>query len=250
MRIVTIALCFLMAGCVTTGDVRTEDQAAAGPEMEEVQEAGVSESDIQSLNEELDLLKKEVKRLRAENRSMKEEIEILNGARRIDAEAYARRLAAVEAARDEAVREVVRARARIQGMASPAEAAAMFAEARVIIDRMSEEAYNETARDFVTLGKRYLENGRVEMETQNPGGAAFLFDLISTQYEAFQATEPRVMAINTKKASLRASATTSSKRIGVLSYGEKVEGLAKKGDWVRVSTASGLKGWVHWDLLR
>ncbi|TNF45200.1 SH3 domain-containing protein [bacterium] len=235
MRILAIAACFLLAGCITTGDVKTESETTADEQVEEV---------------ELEKLRADLDQVRAENRALKEELKILNGARKIDAQTYARRLAAVEAARDEAIKEVVRARARIQGMASPAEAAAMFAEARVIIDRMSEEAYNDQAVDFMKLGKRYLENGREEMEQQNPGGAAYLFNLISSLYESFQATDPRAMTVNTKKASLRASATASSKRLGLLSYGEKVEGLARQGKWIRVDTPSNLKGWVHSDLLR
>ncbi len=254
MRIVVIALCFLIAGCITSGDVKTDEQGVQEQQVEEVPESetNVSEAELESLRSEAELesLRKELVQVRAENRALKGELEILNGARKIDAEAYSGRLAAVEAARDEAIKEVVRTRARIKGMASPAEAAAMFAEARVIIDRMSEEAYNDQAGDFVRLGKRYLENGREEMEKQNPGGAAFLFDLISTQYESFRAIDPRVMTVNTKKASLRASAAASSKRLGLLSYGEKVEGLAKKGSWVRVKTSSDLRGWVHSDLLR
>jgi hypothetical protein len=245
MRIVAIAVCFLLVGCITTGDVKTGSDTAPDQQVE----TGINSED--SVTEaELEKLKEELAQVRVENRALKEELEVLNGARRIDAQTYARRLAVIEADRDEAIKEVVRARARIQGMASPAEAAAMFAEARVIIDRMSEEAYNDQAIDFMKLGKRYLESGRVEMEQENPGGAAYLFDLISTLYETFRATDPRVMTVNTKKASLRASATASSKRLGLLSYGEKVEGLARQGKWVRVDTASNLKGWVHSDLLR
>ena len=245
MRIVAIAVCFLLAGCITTGSVKTESETVPDQQVETVKIAEVA-----VMEAELEELRKDLAQVRAEKRALKEELEILNGARRIDAQTYTRRLTAVEAARDEAIKEVVRARARIQGMASPAEAAAMFAEARVIIDRMSEEAYNDQAIDFMKLGKRYLESGREEMEQQNPGGAAFLFDLVSTLYESFRATDPMVMTVNTKKASLRASSTTSSKRLGVLSYGHKVEGLARQGKWVRVDAGSNLKGWIHSDLLR
>ncbi|NOY86602.1 MAG: SH3 domain-containing protein [Deltaproteobacteria bacterium] len=187
---------------------------------------------------------------RAEIKSLHDDLDVVNGVRESEAQASTRRLAAMEAARDNAVREVVRTRARIQGMASPAEAAAMFAEARVIIDRMNEDAFNEQAKDYLSQGRKFLQNGKKEMERQNPGGAAYLFDLISTLYESFRGIDSKVLTVNTRKVNLRAMPNSSSKKLGLLSHGEKVTGQEKKGNWILVRTTSGLRGWIHSNYLQ
>jgi hypothetical protein len=54
----------------------------------------------------------------------------------------------------------------------------------------------------------------------------------------------------TKKANLRANASTKSKIVGTLTKGEKLEILGRSGDWFRVKTASGLTGWIFKTLVR
>ncbi len=96
------------------------------------------------------------------------------------------RLESVRNARDVAIQEVVRTRGRIQGMASGAEANAMFAEARVLLDRMEEEASSREDKETLKLVRTYLDTGKAELDQNNPGGAAYLFDLISSHYQHFR----------------------------------------------------------------
>lgn len=60
---------------------------------------------------------------------------------------------------------------------------------------------------------------------------------------------PRGLVV-TKRANLRAGASTKSKIIGVLKPGERLEILDQSGDWFRVKSASRLTGWIFKTLVR
>ncbi len=186
------------------------------------------------------------KQYRAKMALLISEVEGLKTANRLQA----RRLESTEAARNDAIKEVVRIRSRMQGMASPTEAAAMFAEARVIIDRMTEDAYNIEAKEYLSLARKFMKDGMAELDGNNPGGAAYLFDLVSATYEDFRGIDSRTLSISVRSAVLRAGPSKSSARKGLLSYGVFVEGLSKKGPWFSVRTSEGLEGWLHESVVR
>ena len=186
------------------------------------------------------------KQYRAKMAMMIAEVEGLKTMNRLQA----RRLESTQAARDDAIKEVVRIRSRIQGMASPTEAAAMFAEARVIIDRMADDAYNNEAKGDLSLARKFMKDGMDELNGNNPGGAAYLFDLVSATYENFRGMDPRSLTISVRSAVLRSGPSKSSARKGLLSYGVIVEGLERKGPWFSVRTSEGIEGWLHESVVR
>ena len=159
-------------------------------------------------------------------------------------ESLTRRLEIAQAAREDAIREVVRIRARIQGMASQAEASAMFAEARVILDRMENEAFNEEALGELDLARSYMARGKGALDNGNPGGAAYLFDLIPGVYEGMKKTDPHTIKVSVSIAALRISPTPSSEKVSSLYRGESATGLEKEKDWMKVKTSSGQTGWI------
>lgn len=159
-------------------------------------------------------------------------------------ESLERRLEVAQTAREEAIREVVRIRDRIQGMASQAEATAMFAEARVILDRMEKEAFSGEALEQFDLGRSYLTRGKEALDADNPGGAAYLFDLITALYEGMKNINPRKVKIKVRIAALRESPSPSSPRKENLEQGTSATGLEKAKDWIKVKAASGKTGWI------
>jgi hypothetical protein len=194
----------------------------------------------------------DVKQLQLKVKKLEREIVVLNDrlkAQDISAEiengVLLRRLEVVKSALTDAEQEVVRIRSRIQGMASQAEASAMFAEARVLIDRMVEEAYREQALEEVELAEHYLRSGKDTLDQDNPAGAAFLFDRVSEIYTSMIKSEPRVLTVKVRSAALRSSSSESSKILGYLSQGDSATGQKKAGDWVQVKTPSGLEGWIR-----
>jgi len=133
------------------------------------------EADNKANRKKLERLERDVKKLEKEVPSLEKSNRTLSS-----------RLESVRSARDVAIQEVVRTRGRIQGMASGAEANAMFAEARVLLDRMEEEASSREDKETLKLIRTYLDTGKAELDQNNPGGAAYLFDLISSHYQHFR----------------------------------------------------------------
>lgn len=222
---------FLAAGCATMGGV----SGGAGMNGAE----GTPDTELKQA--------REIARLQSREKELEQQVESLNA--KLEAEMtmreyLGRRLASAQEAREEAIREVVRIRDRIQGMASNAEAAAMFAEARVIFDRMEAEAFGEEALEQLELARSYMERGKEALDAGSPGGAAYLFDLIPGLYEGMKKTDPRAVRVNVKIAVLRESPSPASSRIANLAEGTSATGLEKNKDWIKVKTASGQTGWL------
>lgn len=178
-------------------------------------------------------------------KGLKAEIRNLKALSEFEVQSLSKRLAAAEKERDNAIREVVRTRSRIEGLASKAGAAAMHAEARVLVDRMREEAFNLRARELLKQSQTYLESGEAELEKGNPGGAAYLFDLVSGLFEEFKNSDPRKLTVAVEKSVLRKSASPSSAVIGYLPRGKNVQGVRGLADWFQVRDSSGRTGWIR-----
>jgi cell division protein FtsB len=226
-----VVMFFFTTGCSTTNGLFKKTGVDASSEDQAVKQKP----------------KDQISQLQAREKELKRQIRSLNGqlkAEEVARDSLNRRLEIAQAAREDAIREVVRIRARIQDMASPAEASAMFAEARVILDRMEAEAFNEEALEQLDLAKSYMSQGKSALDSGNPGGGAYLFDLIPGLYEAMKKTDPRKVKIKVRIASLREAPAPSSPKISSLYWGESVTGLAKDKDWVKVKTSSDQTGWL------
>jgi hypothetical protein len=185
--------------------------------------------------------------LQSSQKDLQKQVHSLN--RQLKAEKIAqvslvRRLEIAQAAREDAIREVVRMRARIQGMASQAGASAMFAEARVILDRMEEEAFNDQALADLDLARSYMDRGKGALDTGNPGGAAYLFDQIPGLYEGMKKDDPRRVKVRVSVAALRVTPTRSSKKVATLYIGTQATGVVKNKDWIKIKTSTGQTGWI------
>ncbi|MBN2720063.1 MAG: hypothetical protein JXR72_03055 [Proteobacteria bacterium] len=200
----------------------------------------------------IEVLEEENRGLRSANtgkdfieKGLKEEIRNLKALSRFEAQSLSKRLAAAEMERDNAIREVVRTRSRIEGLASEAGASAMHAEARVLVDRMREEAFNLRARELLKQSQTYLESGETELKGGNPGGAAYLFDLVSGLFEEFKNCDPGRLTVTVERAALRKSASPSSAVVGSLPRGSDVQGVRMLAGWFEVSDSSGRTGWIR-----
>ena len=240
--VTAVCICFFAAGCATMKQEPVEAMPAEEKPSGKAPEVG---QDQAAFDEQA----REIERLKARNKELDLQVRKLNSrskAEKVARESLARRLEAAQAAREEAIREVVRVRARIQGMASSAEASAMFAEARVILDRMEEEAYSAQALEDLSQARSYMARGKGALDTGNPGGAAYLFDLIPSIYESMKKSEPRAVKVNVSVAALRKSPSSSSGKIASLYWGETVTGVSKGPEWIKVRTSSGQTGWLMW----
>ena len=230
-------------GCATMDGLFKKPETD-GPSREQIveQEQALKQEQVvkQEQTEQITQLQSREKELERQARSLNAKLE----ASMIARESLTRRLEVAQAAREDAIREVVRIRARIQGMASQAEASAMFAEARVILDRMEEEAFNEQALEDLGLARSYMARGKGALDNGNPGGAAYLFDLIPGLYEGLKKADSRMVEVNVSIAALRALPKKSSPKVGSLFWGDSATGLEKSRDWMKVKASSGLTGWL------
>lgn len=238
---VLVLLIHLVAVGCSTVPVETEIKPAdIKPSLEEIQTSKDEQAVVEMQARQIASLETRVeeleRRVRKQNSRSKAE--------KVARESLVRRLEAAQDAREEAIREVVRVRARIQGMASRAEASAMFAEARVILDRMEEEAFSAQALEDLSRARSYMARGKGTLDMGNPGGAAYLFDLIPGLYEGMKKSDPRTVKVNVSVAALRRSPAPAAHKVDTLYWGESVTGLAKKQDWMKVRTVSGQDGWL------
>ena len=222
---------FVITGCSTMDNLFKKSKTG-----------GLSEEQSVELNQA-----ERIKQLESHEQELEKEISNLKSQMEIEKvlrDSLNRRLEAAQAAREEAIREVVRMRARIQGMASHAEASAMFAEARVILDRMEEESFNTEAVVDLELARSYMARGKGALDNGNPGGSVYLFDLIHGLYERMMKGDPRTVKVSVSVAALRASPASNSARVALLYRGDSATGLEKTGDWIKVKTGSGQEGWL------
>jgi len=227
----------LASGCVTT-DGPSGNHGSDGSSSGQVDKPKPADQQEQTA---------QIARLELREKTLQRQIRLLDSklkAEKVARESLARRFEVAQAAREDAIREVVRIRARIQGMASQAEASAMFAEARVILDRMEEEAYSAQALEDLGLARSYMADGKEALDTGNSGGAAYLFDLIPGVFEGMKKADPRTVKVNVSVATLRESPVSTSRKIDSLNWGDKAEGTEKSGDWFKIRTSSGLTGWL------
>jgi hypothetical protein len=238
-----------VSGCTFLANLRSQPDsemtASEKGQSAEIRAVEPADSEIEAekvsqLEEQNRLLQSRVSSLESQIAGLQVEKEVLKSQN----STFNSRLETALKSRDDAVREVVRTRSRIEGMASEAEAAAMFAEARVLVDRMVEDAFNDRALGDLEQARTYLELGREELDGGNSGGAAYLFDLVSSLYEGFKESDPRKVTIGVRDCFLHSSPSASSKKLNRLSQGEVVTGLETAESWIRVVTASGRKGWV------
>jgi hypothetical protein len=241
--ILTTVLTLFATGCLTT-DGASRESGGVKPSMDQAVEkaGGTGTEDPGPLTQG-----EQIARLKTREKELEKEVRDLNA--RLKASMNAQdvlegRLEIAQTAREEAVREVVRIRARIQGMASNAEASAMFAEARVILDRMEEDAFSAQALEDLDLARTYMDQGKDALDKGNPGGAAYLFDFIPALYEGMKKADPRTVKVSVSIAALRKSPESSSSKIGNLYWGNSATGLEKRPGWIKIRTPSGQTGWL------
>jgi|GEM_PF-6648929 len=215
--------------------IRAQLETGGDPLIRRIEELEEENGGLRSSNTGQDSIEKR----------LKEEIRNLKALSRFEAQSLSNRLAAAEMERDNAIREVVRTRSRIEGLASEAGAAAMHAEARVLVDRMREEAFNMRARELLKQSQTYLESGETELRGGNPGGAAYLFDLVSGLFEEFKNCDPGRLIVTAERSALRESASQSSAVVGSLPRGSNVQGVRMLASWFQVKDSSGRTGWIR-----
>ncbi len=259
MQILGLLLCVgLVSGCM-------KPQAAAEPPSTVADRC----EGYDALEQEHHSLKKSVELQRTRLRETETELNrvqlklLEENARRV---ALAKRLKAQAQMLDEAVQEVVRAKAKLRTIESRAEAASTMAEAEIAI-RAAKESL---AADFGDHGENLkraddlLKMSAREFKNENYGGALYLAGQARGHIHTLQLSrstseggtaqpgeilfsQPLPLKV-LKRCNFRQTPGLKGPVIEVLDEGTMIVALAHKDNWLRVHTEDGEDGWIHQSL--
>jgi hypothetical protein len=165
---------------------------------------------------------------------------------------------------DEAREEVVRAMAKLQTLASRAEAASGMAEAEVALQPLKARSAQQTAPE-ATQAARLLREASTEFSQENYGGALYL----ATQAKALAAAgtgrlsardrtadrpgeKPFAVPVPLKaigSGNVREAPGTTAPVAFAVEGGDSLTGYSYLEDWVRISDDMGRGGWIFRKLI-
>ncbi len=168
----------------------------------------------------------------------------------------------VQARLDDARREVVRAMAKLQSVATRAEAASGMAEAEIALQTLPQTVAAQAAAE----GKRLIEQSTAEFDEQNYGGALYLANeaknaaaaargQIAGAEQVSARPDERSFAVplplqTTSPANVREGPGVSFAVLFVLPNGAPLTGHSAAQQWLRVTDESGRRGWISRSLIR
>ena len=171
----------------------------------------------------------------------------------------------LQARLDDARREVVRSMAKVQTLATRAEAASGMAEAEIALQTLRRSLGNRTSAGEVKAGK-LLQDATGEFNRQNYGGALWLANQAKTMAgadrgrlsggdsvtlrpgEMMFAVPPRMQAVGRTK--VREGPGTGYRTLMTVEGGTPLTGYSYLEQWMRVADDSGRMGWVFYSLVR
>jgi len=156
---------------------------------------------------------------------------------------------------EDAIQEVVRAKAKQRSVESRAEAAAQMAEAEIALETYRGRLDGRHSPEL-TQAEQLLKRGNTEFDVRNFGGALYLaIQAKSNIRDGTRRLEdetpfapPLTFTVRTTS-NLRKGPGREFAVIDTLDTGTTVTGYGAKGSWVRVRGKDGTEGWIHQGLL-
>jgi uncharacterized coiled-coil protein SlyX len=168
----------------------------------------------------------------------------------------------VQARLNDARREVVRAMAKLQSLATRADAASGMAEAEIALQALPPTAAGQTTAEAVRL----MEQSTAEFDDQNYAGALYLAneaknaaaaarDQVAWSEQASAGPNERSFAVplplqTTSPSNVREGPGASFAVLFVLPQGAALTGHSAAQQWLRVTDESGRRGWISQSLIR
>jgi hypothetical protein len=172
---------------------------------------------------------------------------------------------------DEAVQEVVRAKAKLRSLESKAEAASEMAEAEIAVKALKAQLAGQTRNPELIKAQELLKMSAQEFKKENYGGAVYLTSQAKGHIRAGQtrlggreevAPIKRLPPVKgelffalplplqvLKTSNLRAQPDLESNVITTIETGTPLIGYSYKGQWVRVTSEDGKNGWIFQTLI-
>lgn len=166
----------------------------------------------------------------------------------------------LQAKLDEAQREVVRSMAKLQSLATRAEAASGMAEAELALQSLRSAAGQQGVTEAAQAA-RLLELSTTEFDKQNYGGALYAANqaksvagagrgrLLGQDRGALRAGEV-LFALPLKleasgRSNVRDGPAPTARVVFTVTTGSNLMGYSYLNDWVRVTDDSSRSGWIH-----
>lgn len=169
----------------------------------------------------------------------------------------------LRAQRDAAFQEAVRATARLQIVASRAEAASAIAEAKIAVDQLKTTAGDTLAE--VVQAEQLLGMSRDEFERQSYGGSLYLATQAKSLTRAGAAPEatpppsmrpeevPFVLSLpleTVARSNVRGGPGLTFDVLFTVGANAPLIGRSHMGEWIRVRDEQGREGWIFYGLVR
>ncbi|MGA1871109.1 MAG: SH3 domain-containing protein [bacterium] len=166
---------------------------------------------------------------------------------------------------DDAVMEVVRAKAKLRSVESKAEAASNMAEAEIALEALKMRVTKQDENTAVLKAEQLLQLSAGEFNKENYGGSLYLTSQAKAHIRAGQLrcrgqdngptlngellfAEPLPLQV-LRKSNLRDGPSLNSKVITTLDQNTLVIGYSYKDKWIRVKCEDGAKGWIFRSLV-
>ena len=172
---------------------------------------------------------------------------------------------------DEAIQEVVRAKAKLRSLESKAEAASEMAEAEIAVKALKARMAGQAPNPDLIKAQELLKMSAQEFKKENYGGAVYLTSQAKGHIRAGQSQltgREKVAPIKRlppikgevffslplplqvlRNSNLRQKPDLKSKVLTKLNRGTSVIGYSYKGQWVRVTTEDAIRGWIYQTLV-
>ena len=171
------------------------------------------------------------------------------------------RILQLQLALDQAVQEVVRAKARLRSRNSKAETVANLAELKLELENAGNKATNSRQQALLQRARQYLHMSEAALEENNYEGSSYLMTQARHTLAKLESPKsdkldpesafPVTVTMKTRKLSnIREEPNLKSKVLLQLPPGAEVSAIDREGLWVKVRTAEGKIGWAHFSLLK
>ncbi|HEY6059075.1 MAG TPA: SH3 domain-containing protein [Gemmatimonadales bacterium] len=173
----------------------------------------------------------------------------------------------LQARLDAASRDAVRSMAKVQTLATRAEAASGMAEAQIVLQTLRRTARGSATPELARATKM-LSDAASEFDHQNYGGALYLANQAKSQGTVGRrrvtegsgdpsAVRPGesmfavpVALRTTGRCNLRDGPGSTFKVLATLDGGVQLTGISYADQWMRVVDDNGREGWVFWSLVQ
>jgi SH3 domain-containing protein len=173
----------------------------------------------------------------------------------------------LQARLDAASRDAVRSMAKVQTLATRAEAASGMAEAQIVLQTLRRSVRGSATPELARATKM-LNDAASEFDHQNYGGALYLANQAKSQATVGRrrvsdgdgdpsAVRPGesmfavpVALRTTGRCNLREGPGSTFKVVATLDGGVQLTGISYADQWMRVVGDNGREGWVFWSLVQ